>query len=140
MCLFLWHTQTQKLLPSVRQLRRPVVTPVSLHLQNLISHAAQTPNNNHYTQTPNKPSVRRIKAVMLDWLPRRLDPLAFYYWRRPLHNLLALWVLSHACLHPGQWLMAVSLLFTLVMLRHMAIQVSKCCCWCRVLVGGLGLG
>lgn len=63
---------------------------------------------------------------MLDWLPRRLDPLAFYYWKRPLHNLLALWVLSHACLYPGHWMLAMALLLVVVMLWHLIIQV----CWC----------
>eukprot|EP00775_Hariotina_reticulata_P004373 gene4373-4626_t len=47
--------------------------------------------------------VLRIKAVLLDWLPRRLDPLAFYYWKRPINNILALWMLSHACLYPHKW-------------------------------------
>jgi hypothetical protein len=67
--------------------------------------------------------VRRIKAVLLDWLPRRLDPLAFYYWKRPLHNILALWVLSHACLYPGHWLLSMALLVTAVLLWHIVIQV-----------------
>jgi hypothetical protein len=72
--------------------------------------------------------VRRIQAVMLDWLPRRIDPLAFYYWKRPLHNVLALWVLSHACLYPGQWLLAMALLVTAVLLWHISVQVGGG--WC----------
>lgn len=67
--------------------------------------------------------VRRIKAVLLDWLPRRYDPLAFYYWKRPTHNLLALWVISHACLYPAKWLLVMALVVTLTLLRRMAIQV-----------------
>jgi hypothetical protein len=47
--------------------------------------------------------VLRIKAVLLDWLPRRLDPLAFYYWKHPINNILVLWILSHACLYPDKW-------------------------------------
>lgn len=69
-------------------------------------------------------AVRRIKAVILDWLPRSIDPLAFYYWKRPLRNLLALWVLSHICLYPGHWLLAMALLITAVMLWHIVIQVG----------------
>lgn len=65
-----------------------------------------------------------MKAVLLDWLPRRLDPLAFYYWKRPLHNILAMWVLSHACLYPGHWLLSMALLVTVVLLWHIVIQVG----------------
>jgi hypothetical protein len=85
--------------------------------------------------------VRRIKAVLLDWLPRRLDPLAFYHWKQPLHNVLALWVLSHACLFPGRWLLSVTLLLTAVLLRRIAIQVRawrrerlRVRGWCRAMV------
>jgi hypothetical protein len=69
--------------------------------------------------------VHRIKAVLLDWMPRRLDPLAFYHWRRPLHNLLFLWLLSHLCLYPGRWLFSIAVIVTLVLLRRIAIQVGR---------------
>jgi hypothetical protein len=76
---------------------------------------------------------------MLDWLPRRLDPLSFYYWKRPLHNLLALWVLSHACLNPGHWMLAMALLLAGVMLWHLVIQVGVgcvlCIVWCMFKLG-----
>lgn len=71
--------------------------------------------------------VRRIKSVLLDWLPRRLDPLAFYHWRYPLNNLLAMWVLSHVCLQPAKWLLVMSLLLTATLARRIAIQV-RCVC------------
>jgi hypothetical protein len=71
--------------------------------------------------------VHRIKAVLLDWLPRRLDPLAFYHWRRPLQNLLFLWLLSHLCLYPGRWLFCMAVIVTLVLLRRIAIQVGASC-------------
>lgn len=74
--------------------------------------------------------VHRLKAVALDWLPRRLDPLAFYHWRHPLHNLLFLWLLSHLCLYPGRWLLTMAVIVTLLLLRRIAIQVG----------GGAGLG
>lgn len=47
----------------------------------------------------------------------------------PLHNLLALWVLSHACLYPGHWLLAISLLLTAVLMWRITIQVC-CSCGC----------
>eukprot|EP00879_Flechtneria_rotunda_P021224 GHRR01022357.1.p1 GENE.GHRR01022357.1~~GHRR01022357.1.p1 ORF type:complete len:1088 (+),score=434.44 GHRR01022357.1:237-3500(+) len=69
--------------------------------------------------------VRRIKAVVLDWLPRRIDPLAFYYWKHPLVNLLVLWILSHACLYPAKWLLLMTILWCLIMLRRIAIQMRN---------------
>lgn len=68
--------------------------------------------------------VHRIKSVLLDWLPRRLDPLAFYHWRRPRRNLLVMWLLSHVCMYPSHWLLAVAVIFTLVLLWRIAIQVG----------------
>ncbi len=64
----------------------------------------------------------RIKAVVLDWLPRRLDPLALYHWRTPRHNLLLMWLLGAVCLNPGRWLLAAAVLLTLTLLRRIAIQ------------------
>jgi hypothetical protein len=75
--------------------------------------------------------VHRIKAVLLDWLPRRLDPLAFYHWRKPLHNLLFLWLLSHLCLYPGRWLFTMAVIVTLLLLRRIAIQVRAWRCGVR---------
>jgi len=95
-----------------------------IHLQTYTHPFPFSPNPPPTHPPSFPPSVHRIKAVLLDWLPRRLDPLAFYYWKRPLHNLLALWVLSHACLYPAQWLLVMALLVTLVLIRHMAIQVG----------------
>lgn len=69
--------------------------------------------------------VRRFKAVLLDWLPRRVDPLAFYHWRHPWQNVLVLWVISHVCLWPSQWLFGMTLLVTLTLLRRIAIQVTN---------------
>lgn len=52
----------------------------------------------------------------------------------PLHNLLALWVLSHACLYPGHWLLAISLLLTAVLLWRITIQVgARLRVWCASL-------
>jgi hypothetical protein len=78
----------------------------------------------HVSSSRMRGHVHRIKAVLLDWMPRRLDPLAFYHWRRPLHNLLCLWLLSHLCLYPGRWLFSIAVIVTLVLLRRIAIQVG----------------
>lgn len=79
----------------------------------------------HVSASRMRGHVHRLKAVALDWLPRRLDPLAFYHWRHPLHNLLFLWLLSHLCLYPGRWLLTMAVVVTLLLLRRIAIQIRR---------------
>ena len=47
----------------------------------------------------------------------------FYVWKKPWQNVLALWVLSHVCLHPAEWLFSVVTVLTVWIMRRAAIQV-----------------
>jgi hypothetical protein len=61
---------------------------------------------------------------LTDLPPSSHAPRGFYFWKRPWYNLLVLWVLSHACLHPAQWLFSVTVVIAVWMLRRAAIQVG----------------
>lgn len=74
-----------------------------------------------------KAHVERIKSV-LDWLPRRFDPVGFYYWKRPWWNVLILWMASHVCLHPAKWLLTMTVVISVWVARRCVLQVRRCSC------------
>jgi len=90
-----------------------------MHCHQLLSH--------HITHSLNPPIHQSTSTNQ----HRSIHPSinrGFYYWKRPWFNVLSLWVISHICLHPAQWLFSMAVVVAAWMLRRAAIQV------------GLGLG